>query len=283
MSTKTITKKDAKPFLKWAGGKRQLLSQYDKYFPKDFNTYFEPFVGGGAVFFHLLPRKAHLNDVNKDLINAYRAIKDDLGELTTILKELEEDYLEKGKSGRKEFFYSMRDQYNLLRNDDIERVALLFFLNKTCFNGMYRVNNSGEFNVPHGRYKNPTILDEENLESVSASLKKTKFTSVDFEKTVKDAKKGDFVYFDPPYDPVKDDSFTDYSKGGFGKEDQIRLRDTFAKLDERGCLVMLSNSYTDFIKDIYDDYRIETVKASRCINSDATKRGQVNEVLIFNY
>jgi|AntRauTorckE6833_2_1112554.scaffolds.fasta_scaffold07099_2 DNA adenine methylase len=281
--SKLLKKQKTKPFLKWAGGKRQLLSQYDEYFPKDFNTFFEPFVGGGAVFFHFLPKKAHLNDVNKDLINAYKAIKNDLGELTTILKELEEDYLDKGKVARKKFFYSMRDRYNSLEKGDVERTALLFFLNKTCFNGMYRVNNSGGFNVPHGRYKNPTILDEKTLESVSSSLRNTKLTSVDFKKAVKNAKKGDFVYFDPPYDPVKKDSFTDYSKNGFDKEDQIRLRDTFAELDKKGCLVMLSNSYTDFIKDIYGEYRIETVQAGRSINSDADGRGKVKEVVILNY
>lgn len=282
--SKLATNQKAKPFLKWVGGKRQMLSQYDEFFPKEYDTYFEPFVGGGAVFFHLSPKKAYLNDLNKDLIHSYETIRDDLGELTTVLEELEEDYLEGSKSERKKFFYNMRDRYNSLENGDVEKTALLFFLNKTCFNGMYRVNNSGEFNVPHGRYKNPTILDEENLEAVSLALRNTKFTSVDFEKAVKKAKKGDFIYFDPPYHPLNETSdFTSYSEDGFNKEDQIRLRDTFKKLDKKGCKAMLSNSCTDFVKDIYSVYRIEEVAAGRSINSDGSKRGKINELVILNY
>jgi len=281
---KMATKQKVKPFLKWVGGKRQMLSQYNEFFPEDFNTYFEPFVGGGAIFFHLLPKKAHLNDVNKDLMNAYKKVRDDLGQLTIILEELEKDYLKKNEDGRKEFFYNMRDKYNQLESGGIERTAILFFLNKTCFNGMYRVNNSGEFNVPHGRYKNPTVLDRENLEAVSAVLKNVEFSSADFEKAVENAQEKDFVYFDPPYHPLDDTSdFTEYSEDGFGPKDQERLRDTFAELDERGCYVMLSNSYTDFIKDLYEGFRQEPAQANRYINSDGNSRGEIDELVILNY
>jgi DNA adenine methylase len=281
---KAGTKKKAKPFLKWVGGKRQMLSQYEEHFPTNFNNYFEPFVGGGAVFFYLLPEKAYLNDVNKDLMNAFEKVRDDLGQLTTILQDLEEDYLSEDEDGRKEFYYNMRNRYNELQNGDIERTALLFFLNKTCFNGMYRVNNSGEFNVPHGRYKNPTILDKENLEAVSAILRNTQLSSVDFEKAVEDAGKEDFVYLDPPYDPLDDTSdFTEYSEDGFDVNDQKRLSYLFEELDERGCYVMLSNSATDFIKRLYRDFRIEPMKANRYINSDGSSRGEIDELLILNY
>jgi DNA adenine methylase len=261
-----------------------MLTQYGEHFPSNFDNYFEPFVGGGAVFFHLLPEKAYLNDVNKDLMNAFKKVRDDLGQLTTILQGLEEDYLTEDEDGRKEIYYDMRKRYNKLENGDIERTALLFFLNKTCFNGMYRVNNSGEFNVPHGRYKNPTILDEENLEAVSATLRNTELSSVDFEKAVENAKKEDFVYLDPPYDPLDDTSdFTDYSKDGFDVNDQKRLSYLFEELDSRGCYVMLSNSYTDFIKDLYKNFRIEPMKANRYINSDGSGRGEIDELLILNY
>src|SRR5699024_10383983 len=185
---------------------------------------------------------------------------------------------------RKEYFYNKRDYFNSLNDGDVERTAFLVFLNKTCFNGLYRVNSSGEFNVPHGRYKNPTIFDKENLYAVSEALQNVGLTSTDFEDILEEAKEGDFVYFDPPYDPLNETSnFTSYSKNGFGKNDQTRLRDTFDKLTKKGCKVMLSNSNTKFINDLYKDYFIHNVKAARSINSKGNKRGKIKEVIVTNY
>src|SRR5699024_8164763 len=181
----------------------------------------EPFVGGGAVFFNLLPEKAVLNDVNNTLIEAYKDIRDNLDELCKLLFYIEKEYLDLEEEGRKEYFYNKRDYFNSLNDGDVERTAFLVFLNKTCFNGLYRVNSSGEFNVPHGRYKNPTIFDKENLYAVSEALQNVGLTSTDFEDILEEAKEGDFVYFDPPYDPLNETSnFTSYSKNGFGKNDQ---------------------------------------------------------------
>lgn len=275
-----------RPFVKWVGGKRQLLKQFremDLYPPHDFDpvnsTYYEPFVGGGAVFFDLLPRKAVLSDLNKELITTYKIIKNDIDELIKSLKKHEYE---------KEYFLKVRAE-NLDKLSDLEIASRFIFLNRTCFNGMYRVNSKGQFNVPFGKYTNPTICDEVNLRKVAEVLKDVEIKAGDYKKVLEKARKGDFIYFDPPYYPVsKTASFTSYTKEDFLDKEQVELRDTFLELHKRGCFVMLSNSDTAFINKIYKEIenegvRINTVRAGRSINSKGSKRGKINEVLVTNY
>lgn len=282
MKEKTIKK--AKPFLKWVGGKGQLLEQFESLLPKKYNSYFEPFIGGGAVFFSVNPKKAHINDINETLVNTYSYIKNDVEKLIKSLKKLEKEFQSKDDESRKEFYYSLREKYNSLPQDDFKRSLYFLFFNKTAFNGVYRENSKGGFNVPIGSYKNPKIVDEENLRAVSEMLSNTKITSGSFADAVKNAKAGDFVYFDPPYHPLSEtSSFTSYSKDSFSKDDQIKLRDLFIDLDKKGVYVMLSNSSAPFIQEIYSGYRQIPVFANRMINSKADKRGKISEVVIINY
>lgn len=279
-----LNAKKAKPFLKWVGGKGQLLEQFEQLFPKKYNVYFEPFVGGGAVFFSITPQKAHINDINQTLVQTYTHIKDNVETLIKALHKLEDEFLSKNEETRKEFYYSIREKYNTLTHEDFDRSLYFLFLNKTAFNGVYRENSKGGFNVPIGSYKNPKIVDEENLRVVSELLSNTKITGGSFCDAVKDARAGDFVYFDPPYHPLSEtSSFTSYSKDSFNKEDQVRLRDLFVELDKRGVYVMLSNSSAPFIQEIYDGYRQVPVYANRMINSKADKRGKISEIVILNY
>jgi DNA adenine methylase len=274
----------ARPFLKWVGGKAQLLSQFEKYYPESFNNYFEPFIGGGALFFNLNPTMAHINDINATLIATYKSIKNNSEEIIKILKKLHDKYQKSDDVARSDFFYDIREKFNSLSSTDLKKSAYLIFLNKTCFNGMYRENSKGGFNTPFGKYKNPTILDRENILRISKVLKNTKLTSISFEEAVAEAKKGDFIYFDPPYYPLSETAkFTNYHKDSFTEEDQLKLRDVFVELDKRGCYVMLSNSYTPFVNDIYKKYRRETVMANRAINCKASGRGKIKELLILNY
>lgn len=262
------------PFLKWAGGKGQLLATFNRHFPKSFNRYFEPFLGGGAVFFHLRPQQALLSDLNEELINCYQMVRDDVESVIELLRKHRND---------KHYFYRIRSQdcSNLL---NVERAARLIFLNKTCFNGLYRVNSKGRFNVPFGRYKNPRICDAGNLRAVSRALQNTPVHCAPFEVVLTKARKGDFIYLDPPYQPISSTSnFTGYTKGAFGSEDQIRLAATFAELSKRGCLLMLSNSDNELIRDLYKDFNTTVVHASRAINCKADRRGRINELLILNY
>ena len=278
-----LTSRDARPFLKWAGGKQQLLAQYDTYFPMDFNRYFEPFVGGGAVFFHLwdterLSREIFLFDHNEELINTYQVVRDKLEELIDVLAIHE-------KRHSKEYYYQIRslDRRNI-NLSDVERAARAVYLNKTCYNGLYRVNSRGEFNVPIGSYKEPKILCDYVLRSANAALQGVYIEVKDFRDIVDHAQAGDFIYFDPPYDPIsKTASFTGYTAGSFGDEDQRDLSHVFALLAEKGCLCMLSNSYTPFILDLYRKFRIETVRANRAINSDPDGRGDIKEAVIMNH
>ncbi|MCK5413099.1 MAG: DNA adenine methylase [Candidatus Pacebacteria bacterium] len=284
---KRYVDENPRPFVKWVGGKRQLLKQFrdmDLYPPDDFDpktaTYFEPFVGGGAVFFNLLPKKAILSDMNLELVTTYNVIKNDVEEL---IKNLQKHKLENDK----EYFLKIRAQ-KIEKLSDTEVAARFIYLNKTCFNGMYRVNRSGGFNVPFANTKNPLICDIDNLRKISLALKKTKILYHDYKKVLQKAKKGDFVYFDPPYYPVnKTSSFTSYTKEGFLEKEQEELRDVFVKLHKRGCFVMLSNSDTPFINKLYfgldKKIKIHKVYAGRMINSDATKRGKIKEVVIINY
>ena len=279
------TKETPKPFLKWLGGKRQLLKQFhelDLYPPKNFNPitnkYFEPFVGGGAVFFDLLPKKAELSDLNNKLVITYNVIKKDVDELIESLK--------KHKYEKKYYLNIRAKDSNPL--SDIETASHFIYLNRVGFNGMYRVNSKGEFNVPFGRYNNPIICNEKNLRQVSKVLRKVSIEHQDYKRVLKKAKKGDFIYFDPPYFPVsKTSSFTSYTSKLFLKEKQIELRDTFIKLHKQGCFVMLSNSDTPFINKIYSKIskkiKINKVEANRSINSNSSKRGKIKEVLITNY
>lgn len=268
------------PFLKWVGGKRQLMPAIKELIPKNYTNYYEPFIGGGAVFFDLQPKNAVINDFNAELINVYKTIKENPEELISDLK------IHKNES---EYFYDLRaldreDNFENLSN--IKKASRVIYLNKTCYNGLYRVNNSGEFNSPFGRYKNPNIVNETTIRAVSKYLNTNKITILngDFEDALKEIKKGSFVYFDPPYHPVSESSnFTGYVQGGFDIYEQVRLRDLCNKLNEIGINFLLSNSATQFIEDLYKDYKISYVKANRSINSNAKKRGEIDEVLIRNY
>lgn len=275
-----------KPYLKWAGGKRQLLSEIKKQLPKDIDnyTYFEPFVGAGAVFFELQPGKAVINDFNSQLILTYNAIKENVGELIALLKKYKE------KNDKKNF-YEIR---NLDRNTEefnkltgVEKAARLIFLNKTCFNGLYRVNSQGFFNVPYGRYKNPAICEEAALRQISNYLNSNeiKILNCDFEQAVASADKDSFIYFDPPYHSPDNTNFTGYQADGFGAEEQERLRNVMIRMTKRGVKCLLSNSDTDYIRQLYDHqfFDIVSVQAKRVINSDSAGRGSVNELLVINW
>lgn len=279
-----IINEKAKPFVKWVGGKRQLLKQFRDmklYPPEKFNsfknTYYEPFVGGGAVFFDMLPQKAILSDLNKELVITYNIIKNNVEDLIISLKKHKHN---------KEYFLKIRAQ-KIENLSDLEIASRFIFLNRTCFNGMFRVNSKGEFNVPFGDNKNPLICDEDNLRKVSKALNNVEIKHQDYKSVLKKAKKGDFIYFDPPYYPVsKTASFTSYTKEGFFEKEQIELRDIFLELHKRGCFVMLSNSDTHFINKIYKGFKgvkINKVEAGRAINSKGTGRGKIAEVLITNY
>ena len=276
-----------RPFLKWAGGKRQLLPEIVKYVPKltSKHTYYEPFIGGGALLFELQHQKAVINDSNKELINCYEVVRDSLDEL---MEELSKDKY----SNSERSYYEMRDldrstkKYAILSK--VEKAARIIYLNKTCYNGLFRVNSQGQFNVPFGRYKNPNFLDDAVLRAVNKYLTSNTITlsNQDFEKALQGAKRGDFVYLDPPYDPVSETaSFTGYDVNGFNRDEQERLKKVFDDLTVKGCKVMMSNSCTDFILDLYKDYQDTTkkVRATRSINSNALKRGMVEEVLVLNY
>lgn len=269
---------EAKPFVKWAGGKRQLISELLGHSPENFNNYYEPFLGGGALFFKLSLmgkiKHAYLNDASASLIHAYKTIKEKPSELIAELNSGK--YL-----NDKETFLKIRAEQP---KDEVKATARFIYLNKTAFNGLYRVNSSGEFNVPFGKYNNPKILDEENILAVSEALQKDELTRIDFEKAVASARKGDFVYFDPPYHPVsKTSSFTNYTKGSFTEKDQVRLANKFKELHEKGVFVMLSNSYAPLILELYKDFNISVVNATRMINCKAEGRGKVREVIITNY
>lgn len=269
-----------KPFLKWVGGKRQLLPAIQKYIPKKIDLYCEPFVGGGAVFFHIQPKRAIINDLNTELINVYDTIQNDLEALVEDLKTHKND---------SDYFYKIRSldrEDNFKSISSVKRASRIVYLNKTCYNGLYRVNNSGEFNAPFGKYKNPNIVNEPILKAVNKYLSSNEIEifNIDYEKLLTQIPQNSFVYLDPPYYPVSESSnFTGYVQGGWGMHDQVRLKNACDNLNERGVKFLLSNSASDFIKDLYSGYEINVVKATRAINSNADKRGEVDEVLIKNY
>jgi DNA adenine methylase len=270
--------------VKWVGGKKQLLDQFEPLFPKKIERYFEPFVGGGAVAFYLLKthpeiKKIYLSDINRELIITYNVVKKNIKELISSLKKHELNH----KKDPTKYYYKMRDL--VLKEDDYIRIASRFiYLNRTCFNGIYRVNKSGKFNVPIGNYKNPGICQEKDLEEISNLLKKDDVKLSQFFDVLKKAKKGDFIYFDPPYYPLDGKpSFTTYTKNNFLEEEHKKLVKVFKELDKRGCKVMLSNSDSGFIRDLYRGYDIQVVHATRMINCDATKRGKIKEIVVRNY
>lgn len=275
------TNKLVVPFVKWVGGKRQILPEIEKLLPQKITSYYEPFVGGGALLFHIQPKKAVINDLNSELVNLYKVIKEQpealIEKLTTHRNEPEYFYHVRGLDRNKE-------QFSLLSN--IERASRILFLNKTCFNGLFRVNNAGEFNAPFGRYKKPNIVNDVTIRAVSTYLNQANVCILqgDFELAVQNIARDAFVYFDPPYDPVSESSsFTGYTQGGFNRQEQIRLKKLCDILHEKKVRFLLSNSCTDFITDLYKGYQINEIKANRTINADAEKRGMVSEVLIRNY
>lgn len=269
-------------FVKWAGGKTQLLSQFEPLIPDDFNSYVEPFIGSGAMFFFMKknfePDNIIISDNNEELINVYKMVQNNLEELLVLLQEHKNNH-------SKEYYYGIRstlvEELSLL-----ERAARFLYLNKTCFNGLYRVNLKGLFNVPIGSYKNPNIVNEKNLREANELLDGVTIKLQPFEKSLENVKQGDFVYFDPPYYPLsKTANFTSYTKNAFLDEEQNKLADVYHEMDQLDCKLMLSNSDTPFIHNLYsgNGYRVEKVQARRMINSNASKRGAIDEVLVMNY
>lgn len=268
-----------RPFLKWAGGKRQLLAELMKYVPKQYGTYFEPFVGGGALFFALQHRKAVISDTNEELINCYEIVRAQVEDLISILEEHR-------AYNSEDYYYEVRDwdrQAEFGHRDPVQRAARIIYLNKSCYNGLFRVNSQGQFNVPYGKYAAPNIVDRGVLRAVSRYLNEAdvQILHTDFTHATCSSIRGDFVYFDPPYDPVSSTaSFTGYDVNGFGRADQRRLKQHIDALKERGCKVLLSNAYTPFIEDLYQGYSYAVVGATRAINSNAQRRGRVDEILV---
>lgn len=299
----------ARPFLKWAGGKTQLLEQFSVRLPLELkngeiNTYIEPFIGGGAMFFsinHEFPlTHSYLMDKNEELILSYRVIKKSMRKLIDALESLESEYISSDPEGRQRLYYKVRQVFNQEKprfnfhqyNPDwIQRAARIIFLNHTCYNGLFRENRNGEFNVPFGKYENPQILDKENLKKVALLLKKATIISGDFTGCKQYVDNKTFVYIDPPYRPLnRTSSFTSYSKEGFSDEDQCRLAGFIKELDKKGAKIMVSNSdpmnekpCDSFFDDLYADFTIERVPAIRSINCKGSRRGKINELIITNY
>ena len=291
----------AKPFLKWAGGKTQLLADIDKYLSKqaNFDKYAEPFVGGGAVLFHVLEKysvaKAYISDINSDLINTYLTVKEDVESLIEALSQTETEFLSKTTKGRKDYYYQKRTRFNSLstktKAEKLEKSCLFIFLNRTCFNGLYRVNRKGEFNVPMGAYKNPLICDADNLRKVSKLLQKVEIVCGDYKESMSFIDKRTMVYFDPPYRPLTQTaSFTSYTKEEFGEEEQIQLAKYVEKVHKKQAKILLSNSdptnidpKDTFFDKLYSAFNIERVLASRMINSNQNARGKIKEILVANF
>lgn len=275
----------ARPFVKWAGGKTRVVPQILQYFPAEFKSYYEPFLGGGALYFSISPQNGCLNDINHVLIEAYLHIRDQLNELITDLTLIQDHYYSLDNLDNKsEYYYEQRRVFNSLNEQSIHRTALFVFLNKTGYNGMYRENSSGGFNIPFGKRKNPIICDQENLTLVSAVLKQIDIKTGPYDEAVKNAVAGDFIYLDPPYEPLNGTSnFTEYQAGGFTQDDQRKLSNVFRELSEKGCLVMMSNSVADFVYELYVDFHINRITVSRGINSTKSSRGKIDELIITNY
>lgn len=294
---------ECKPFIKWVGGKGQLLSEINKLYPvelgKNINKYAEIFVGGGAVLFDILSKykldEVYISDKNLELINTYKSIRDNVDILIKSLKGMEEQYIPLDNENRKDYYYKKREEYNSLKINsevnNIEKAVLFIFLNKTCFNGLYRVNKKGEFNVPMGAYKKPKICDEENLKNVSLTLRNVKIVYADYRKSEKFIDDKTFVYIDPPYRPLNiTSSFTSYTENDFNDKEQIELAEYINVLNKKGAKIVISNSDPknndiddNFFDKLYKNYNINRVKATRMLNSNANLRGAINELLITNY
>ena len=291
------TNTEAKPFLKWAGGKTQLLDEIRKYYPEKIEKYCEPFVGGGAVLFDILtkfqPKEVLINDINPELTNTYVQIKNNVNDLISLLSLWQNNYLSLEMDARKEDYYEKRSRFNeliLAKEDSVEKAALMIYLNKTCFNGLYRVNGKGLYNVPSGVYKNPAICNSENLRAVNKVLQNVQILTGSYSQTEEFITKKTFVYIDPPYRPLtKTSAFTSYSKDGFGDEKQIELGNFVSRIYNRGhgAKVLLSNSdpknvnpEDKFFDELYKDYDIQRVNASRMINSNANGRGEITEIMV---
>lgn len=272
MPHKKRTNKIPYPFLKWVGGKRRLLAQYIPHFPDEFNSYYEPFLGGGAVFFHLQPKRAILSDVNERLVKTYLTIRDDLDRLIELLEKHE-------KKHEKSYYYKMREQFNSAQ-ESTESAALMIYLNKTCFNGLYRENKKGHFNVPIGKQKKLSLFKADNLRAVSRILQDVTILVSSFELI--QAKKGDFVFFDPPYVP-QNNSFTSYTKTKFTLDSHQHLANVFADLDSKGCKVMLSNSNTPYVHELFAQYSIHEISVQRNISGKASARRPITELLVKNW
>ena len=294
---------ECKPFIKWVGGKGQLLPEINKLYPielgKNINKYAEIFLGGGAVLFDILSKykldEVYISDKNLELINTYKSIRDNVDILIKSLKEMEEQYIPLNNEDRKIYYYEKREEYNSLKINsevnNIEKAILFIFLNKTCFNGLYRVNKKGEFNVPMGAYKKPKICDKENLKNVSLTLRNVKIVYADYRESEKFIDDKTFVYIDPPYRPLNiTSSFTSYTENDFNDKEQIELAEYINVLNKKGAKIVISNSDPknndiddNFFDELYDNYNINRVKATRMLNSNASLRGAINELLITNY
>ena len=294
---------ECKPFIKWVGGKGQLLSEINKLYPvelgKNINKYAEIFIGGGAVLFDILSKykldEVYISDKNLELINTYKSIRDNVDILIKSLKEMEEQYIPLNNEDRKIYYYEKREEYNSLKinseMNNIEKAILFIFLNKTCFNGLYRVNKKGKFNVPMGAYKKPKICDEENLKNVSLTLRNVKIVYADYRESEKFIDDKTFVYIDPPYRPLNiTSSFTSYTENDFNDKEQIELAEYINVLNKKGAKIVISNSDPknndiddNFFDKLYKNYNINRVKATRMLNSNASLRGAINELLITNY
>ena len=270
------------PFTKWTGGKRQLLGELRSYMPETYGRYFEPFVGGGALFFDLAPEQAVINDFNEELINAYRQIKNNPAELINLLIKHKEN-------NSKDYYLELRSadrDGRISRMTGVERAARILYMLRVDFNGLYRVNSKNQFNVPYGRYKNPKIVDVDLLYQISEYLNENdiEILQTDFAEAVKDAQTDDFVYFDPPYIPLNEtSSFTSYTHEGFSYEEQVRLRNTFKELTERGVYAMLSNSSSPLVEELYKDFNIYFVEAQRTNGAKSSSRGKISEIIVTNY
>lgn len=292
----------AKPFIKWAGGKTKLLTQFEYLLPNELDradnfTYIEPFVGGGAMLFHMLQRfpnigHAIINDINPNLTTAYQVVRDTPELLVTELRRLQTEFRQlNGEETKKEYFLNIRRSYNIEQHDDITKTAMFIFLNRTCFNGLHRVNSRGHFNVPFGKYTNPTICDEDLIMEDSRVLQNVEILCGDYTQIEQFADNNTFVYFDPPYRPLSTTSnFTSYAKENFDDAEQIRLAQFFARLSRHGCKMMLSNSDCSthnpndtFFEELYGNFIIERVYASRSVNANPSKRGKLTEILVRNY
>lgn len=284
-------KNKIKPFLKWAGGKNQLIEEISEIIPKNIDTYIEPFIGGGAILFWVLNNLPNvkniiINDINLKLINSYKVIKDNIDELINILRIYENEYhdIDKDEELKKLYYYNKREIFNLENINIIEQTALFIFLNKTCFNGLYRVNKKNQFNVPIGNYSKPLICDEENLRNISKALKNTTIICADYEETLSYINNSTFFYLDPPYKPLNETSyFTAYNSTGFCDNEQIRLKEFCLKINEQKWLLTNSDVGNNFFYDMYKDFKITKVLAKRSINSNSEKRGKINELIITNF